>query len=92
VISVTEVRLGRYPSTGDQSHGDAAKYQWSSSPLVARRRFGISVGYLAVLSVPQYPRGRSRSLSRAVMGADFSKDIKAAIERHRETLEPLAWD
>ncbi len=30
--------------------------------------------------------------STAVMDADFAKDIAAAIESHREPLEPPAWD
>jgi len=33
--------------------------------------------------------------STAVMDADFAKDVEAAIESHREPLEPLeppAWD
>jgi antitoxin (DNA-binding transcriptional repressor) of toxin-antitoxin stability system len=28
----------------------------------------------------------------AVMDADFAKDIEAAIESHREPLEPPSWD
>lgn len=30
--------------------------------------------------------------STAVMDADFAKDVEAAIESHREPLEPLSWD
>jgi antitoxin (DNA-binding transcriptional repressor) of toxin-antitoxin stability system len=30
--------------------------------------------------------------STAVMDADFAKDVEAAIESHREPLEPSAWD
>ena len=30
--------------------------------------------------------------STAVMDADFAKDVEAAIESHREPLEPPAWD
>jgi antitoxin (DNA-binding transcriptional repressor) of toxin-antitoxin stability system len=30
--------------------------------------------------------------STAVMDADFARDIEAAIESHREPLEPPAWD
>jgi antitoxin (DNA-binding transcriptional repressor) of toxin-antitoxin stability system len=30
--------------------------------------------------------------STAVMDADFAKDVEAAIESHREALEPPAWD
>lgn len=30
--------------------------------------------------------------STAVMDADFAKDVEAAIESHREPLNPPAWD
>jgi len=30
--------------------------------------------------------------STAVMDADFANDVAAAIESHREPLEPPAWD
>jgi len=30
--------------------------------------------------------------STAVMDADFAKDVEAAIESHREPLEPPLWD
>ena len=30
--------------------------------------------------------------STAVMDADFARDVEAAIESHREPLEPPAWD
>jgi len=30
--------------------------------------------------------------SPAVIDADFAKDVEAAIESHREPLEPPAWD
>src|ERR1700721_727586 len=30
--------------------------------------------------------------STAAMDADFAKDVEAAIESHREPLEPPAWD
>lgn len=30
--------------------------------------------------------------STAVMDADFARDIEAAIDSHREPLEPPAWD
>jgi antitoxin (DNA-binding transcriptional repressor) of toxin-antitoxin stability system len=30
--------------------------------------------------------------SNATMDADFARDIEAAIESHREPLEPPAWD
>jgi antitoxin (DNA-binding transcriptional repressor) of toxin-antitoxin stability system len=30
--------------------------------------------------------------SKAVIDADFARDVKAAVESHREPLEPPAWD
>ncbi len=30
--------------------------------------------------------------SQAIMDADFARDVLAAIESHREALEPPAWD
>ena len=30
--------------------------------------------------------------SDAIMNADFAKDVEAAVESHREPLEPPAWD
>jgi antitoxin (DNA-binding transcriptional repressor) of toxin-antitoxin stability system len=54
---------------------------------------------VAVIHAPAPPR---RSIydciallpenSPAIMDADFAKDIEAAIESHREPLEPPAWD
>jgi len=54
---------------------------------------------VAVIHAPAPPR---RSISEciallpedstAVMDADFAKDVEAAIESHREPLEPPAWD
>ena len=54
---------------------------------------------VAVFHLPAPPR---RSISEciallpedstAVMDADFAKDVEAAIESHREPLEPPAWD
>lgn len=73
--------------------------------LLARVRAGAEVviesGQLpvAVIHSPAPPR---RSISEciallpenssAIMDADFAKDVEAAIERHREPLEPPAWD
>ena len=73
--------------------------------LLARVRAGAEIviesGTLpvAVIHAPVPPR-RSISeciallpeLSTAVMDADFAKDVEAAIESHREPLEPPAWD
>ncbi len=54
---------------------------------------------LAVIHSPVPPR---RSISEciallpedstAVMDADFAKDVEAAIQSHREPLEPPTWD
>ena len=54
---------------------------------------------VAVIHAPVPPR---RSISEciallpkdstAVMDADFAKDVEAAIDSHREPLEPPAWD
>ncbi|MGD0823532.1 MAG: hypothetical protein ABR908_03050 [Terriglobales bacterium] len=73
--------------------------------LLARVRAGAEIviesGTLpvAVIHAPVPPR---RSISEciallpehstAVMDADFAKDVEAAIESHREPLEPPAWD
>jgi antitoxin (DNA-binding transcriptional repressor) of toxin-antitoxin stability system len=73
--------------------------------LLARVRAGAEVviesGKLpvAVIHAPVAPR---RSISEciallpenstAIMDADFAKDVEAAIESHREPLEPPKWD
>jgi antitoxin (DNA-binding transcriptional repressor) of toxin-antitoxin stability system len=73
--------------------------------VLARVRAGAEIviesGKLpvAVIHAPAPPR---RSISEciallpedstAVMDPDFAKDIEAAIESHREPLEPPAWD
>jgi antitoxin (DNA-binding transcriptional repressor) of toxin-antitoxin stability system len=73
--------------------------------VLARVRAGAEVviesGTLpvAVIHAPAPPR---RSISEcisllpenspAVMDADFAKDVEAAIESHREPLEPPAWE
>ena len=54
---------------------------------------------VAVIHAPTPPR---RSISEciallpedspAVMDADFAKDVEAAVESHREPLEPPSWD
>ncbi len=35
---------------------------------------------------------RMRKDSTATMDADFARDIQAAIDSHREPLDPRAWD
>jgi antitoxin (DNA-binding transcriptional repressor) of toxin-antitoxin stability system len=73
--------------------------------LLARVRAGAEVVIengihpVAVIHVPAPPR---RSIaeciallpaeSTATVDADFAKDVKAAVEGHREPLEPPAWD
>ena len=73
--------------------------------LLARVRAGAEVviesGKLpvAVIHAPVPPR---RSISEciallpedstATIDADFAKDVEAAVESHREPLEPPAWD
>ena len=73
--------------------------------LLARVRAGAEVVIengnhpVAVIHAPAPPR---RSISEciallpaestATIDADFAKDVKAAIESHREPLEPPAWD
>jgi antitoxin (DNA-binding transcriptional repressor) of toxin-antitoxin stability system len=73
--------------------------------VLARVRAGAEIviesGKLpvAVIHAPAPPR---RSISEciallsddstAVMDADFAKDVEAAIESHREPLDPPAWD
>lgn len=73
--------------------------------LLARVRAGAEViierGKLpiAVIHAPAPPRRTISECialvpadSTAVMDADFAKDVEAAIESHREPLEPPAWD
>ena len=73
--------------------------------VLARVRAGAEVVIesgkmpVAVIHAPAPPR---RSISEciellpedspAVMDADFAKDVEAAIDSHREPLEPPAWD
>jgi antitoxin (DNA-binding transcriptional repressor) of toxin-antitoxin stability system len=73
--------------------------------LLARVRAGAEVVIehgnhpVAVIHAPAPPR---RSIaeciallpaeSTATIDADFAKDVKAAVEGHREPLEPPAWD
>jgi antitoxin (DNA-binding transcriptional repressor) of toxin-antitoxin stability system len=84
------------------SEADAAR---DFAGLLARVRAGAEVviesGKLpvAVIHAPAPPR---RSISEciallpedstATIDADFAKDVQAAVESHREPLEPPAWD
>jgi antitoxin (DNA-binding transcriptional repressor) of toxin-antitoxin stability system len=73
--------------------------------LLARVRAGVEVVIesgscpVAVIHAPLPPRRTISECiellpedSTAVMDADFAKDVEAAIESHREPLEPPAWD
>ena len=75
--------------------------------VLARVRMGAEVviesesGKLpvAVIHLPVPPRRTISECiallpedSSAVMDADFARDIEAAIQSHREPLEPPAWD
>lgn len=75
--------------------------------LLARVRAGVEVviesesGKLpvAVIHAPVPPRRTISECiallpedSTAVMDADFARDVEAAIESHREPLDPPAWD
>jgi antitoxin (DNA-binding transcriptional repressor) of toxin-antitoxin stability system len=84
------------------SEADAAS---DFAAVLARVRAGAEFsienahGVVAVIHPPEPPR---RSISEciallpedsaAVMDADFAKDVEAAIESHREPLEPPAWE
>jgi antitoxin (DNA-binding transcriptional repressor) of toxin-antitoxin stability system len=84
------------------SEADAAR---DFAGLLARVRAGAEVviesGKLpvAVIHAPVPPR---RSISEciallpedstATIDADFAKDVEAAVDSHREPLEPPAWD
>ena len=84
------------------SEADAVR---NFAELLARVRAGAEVviesGKLpvAVIHAPVPPR---RSISEciallpedstATIDADFAKDVEAAVESHREPLEPPAWD
>ena len=73
--------------------------------LLARVRAGAEIVIengkepVAVIQAPVPPR---RSISdciallpensTATIDADFAKDVRAAVEGHREPLEPPAWD
>jgi len=75
--------------------------------VLARVRAGVEVVIesagnklpLAIVHLPVPPRrtiseciARLPEDSTAIMDADFAKDVEAAIESHREPLEPPAWD
>jgi prevent-host-death family protein len=75
------------------------------SGLLARVRAGAEVVIennnhpVAVIHAPAPPQ---RSISEciallpaestAIIDADFAKDVRSAVEGHREPLEPPAWD
>jgi antitoxin (DNA-binding transcriptional repressor) of toxin-antitoxin stability system len=73
--------------------------------VLARVRAGAEVVIesgtmpVAVIHAPVPPRRKISECiallpedSTAVMDGDFARDVEAAIESHREPLEPPAWD
>ena len=86
-------------------HISEAEAASNFADVLARVRAGAEVviesGKLpvAVIHAPAPPRRPISECiallpedSTAVMDADFAKDVEAAIESHREPLEPPAWD
>jgi antitoxin (DNA-binding transcriptional repressor) of toxin-antitoxin stability system len=89
----------------DVIHISEAEAASDFAALLARVRAGAEVviesGKLpvAVIHAPTPPRRTISECiallpedSTAVMDADFANDIEAAIESHREPLEPPSWD
>lgn len=89
----------------DVVHISEAEALSNFADILARVRAGAEVvienGKLpvAVIRAPVPPRRTISECiellpedSTAVMDADFAKDVEAAIESHREPLEPPAWD
>ncbi len=86
-------------------HISEAEALGNFADVLARVRTGAEVviesGKLpvAVIHAPAPPRRTISECiallserSAAVMDADFSKDVEAAIQSHREPLEPPSWD
>jgi antitoxin (DNA-binding transcriptional repressor) of toxin-antitoxin stability system len=86
-------------------HISEAEAAISFPDVLARVRAGAEVVIVndkllvAVIHAPAPPRRTITEYiallpedSTAVMDADFAKDVEAAIESHREPLEPPAWD
>jgi antitoxin (DNA-binding transcriptional repressor) of toxin-antitoxin stability system len=86
-------------------HISGAEAAISFPDVLARVRAGAEVVIVndkllvAVIHAPAPPRRTITEYiallpedSTAVMDADFAKDVEAAIESHREPLEPPAWD
>ena len=86
-------------------HISEAEAASNFADVLARVRAGAEVviesGKLpvAIIHAPAAPRRTISECiallpedSTAVMDADFAKDVEAAIESHREPLEPPAWD
>jgi antitoxin (DNA-binding transcriptional repressor) of toxin-antitoxin stability system len=75
-------------------HGVLEKVQRGAEVVVERNH-----APLVVLSPAVPPRRKVSEVlalmpkdSTATMDADFAHDIEAAIESHREPLQPLEWD
>ena len=87
-IRITEAELAR------DAHAVLAKVQAGVEVIVEQDHRPV-----AVIKAPQGP-GRKISEciallpagSTATIDPDFAKDVEAAIEAHREPLEPPAWD
>jgi len=86
-------------------HISAAEAASDFAGLLARVRAGAEVVIesgrvpVAVIHAPAPPRRTISECiallpadSTAVMDAEFAKDVEAAIESHREALEPPSWD
>ena len=86
-------------------HISEAEAASNFADVLARVRAGAEVVIesgttpVAVIHAPAPPRRTISECiallpedSTAVMDADFAKDVEAAIESHREPLEPPAWD
>jgi len=86
------------------SETDAAR---DFASVLARVRAGAEViieGHeskipVAVIHLPAPPRrtlseciALLREDSTAIMDSDFARDVKAAVESHREALQPPEWD
>ena len=88
-----------------QVHMSEAEIAKDFSAALAKVRQGHEVVVedgrepIAVLRAVVPPRRRISEVlarmpkdSNATMDADFARDVEAAIEGHREPLEPPAWD
>ena len=95
----------RYDRDMVQVHMTEAEVASNFAAALEKVRQGLEVVVehdhqaIAVLKPAEPPRRKISECiallpedSTAVMDADFAKDVEAAIESHREPLEPPAWD